>query len=310
MIISASRRTDIPAYYSKWFFRRIEEGYVLVRNPMNIHQVSRVSLSPDVVDGIVFWTKNPKPMLPRLTLLEDYAYYFQFTLNPYPSQIETNLPEKKTIINTFKELSDTIGKERVIWRYDPVLLNDEWTMNKHIEEFTKLTKELSSYTEKVVISFLDFYQRTERNTAGLSLRKFTDNDLNEIAAALAHIAHSYNLEIETCAEGIDLGKYGIKHSRCIDDRLFNRLLNTKLNSEKDKNQRAECGCISSIDIGEYNTCRNGCLYCYANFNNSNVLNNSAKHNWQSPLLVGELSKDDKVTVRKMESLKDAQLTLF
>ena len=134
MIISASRRTDIPAYYSKWCFRRVEEGYVLVRNPMNIHQVSRVSLSPDVVDGIVFWTKNPKPMLPRLSLLEDYAYYFQFTLNPYPSQIETNLPEKKTIINTFKELSDTIGKERVIWRYDPVLLNDEWTINKHIED--------------------------------------------------------------------------------------------------------------------------------------------------------------------------------
>ena len=310
MIISASRRTDIPTYYSKWFFKRLEEGYVLVRNPMNKHQVSRVSLDPSVVDGIVFWTKNPKPMMSKLDMLTDYAYYFQFTLNPYSNEIETNLPPKEKIIETFKELSETIGKEKVIWRYDPILLNYEWTIDKHIKTFEKMCNELSQYTEKAVISFLDFYQRTERNTNHLGLKRFRDEDMNTIAKEFSEIAHSENLQIETCAEAIDLKKYGINHSRCIDDRLFNRILGCTLDVDKDKNQRAECGCVSSIDIGEYNTCKNGCLYCYANFNSQNVINNSSKHIWTSPLLIGEVEPDNKITDRKMYSLKNEQPELF
>lgn len=310
MIISASRRTDIPSYYSKWFFRRLSEGFVLVRNPMNIHQVSRVSLSPSVVDGIVFWTKNPYPMMSRLDLLKDYAYYFQFTLNPYGRNIEQNLPEKKEIMSTFKTLSEKIGREKVIWRYDPILLNDEWTISHHISAFEYMTKELSPYTEKVVISFLDFYQMTERNTVSLSLRKFSADDMDILARELSAIAHSYGLEIETCAEAIDLEKYGIKHSRCVDDRLLSRISGYSLNVGKDKNQRLECGCVSSIDIGEYNTCKNGCLYCYANFNPTNVINNRKMHDWESPLLIGTICSDDKITERKMKTLKDGQLSLF
>jgi len=159
MIISVSRRTDIPAFYSDWFFKRLEEGFVLVRNPMNPQQVSKVSLSKAVVDCFVFWTKNPKSMLEKLPLLAGYDYYFQFTLNPYDQEIEVNLPKKAEIIKTFIELSNLIGKDRVIWRYDPILLTDKITIGDHLEYFNILAGQLGDYTRKCVISFLDQYQK-------------------------------------------------------------------------------------------------------------------------------------------------------
>jgi hypothetical protein len=155
MIISASRRTDIPAYYSDWMLNRIKEQYACVRNPMNIHQISKINLNPDVVDCIVFWSKNPKPMLDKLQYFNEYAYYFQFTLNPYGNDIETKLPPKKEIIETFKKLSEKIGLQRVIWRYDPVLLNTQYTIAYHIDNFNELAYQLNGYTEKVTFSFIN-----------------------------------------------------------------------------------------------------------------------------------------------------------
>ena len=163
MIISASRRTDIPTYYSEWFFNRIEEGYALVRNPMNAHQISKISLRPDVVDGIVFWTKNPTPMMTKLDRLKDYTYYFQFTLNAYGQDVEASIPSKNNvIIPAFQKLSDMIGPEKVIWRYDPIFLNETYTFEYHIHYFEELAKRLSPYTKKCTISFLDFYRNTEK----------------------------------------------------------------------------------------------------------------------------------------------------
>ena len=167
MIISASRRTDIPTYYSDWFMQRIKEGYVLARNPMNAHQVSRISLNPEVVDGIVFWTKNPLPMLDKLPLLKDYMYYFQFTLNGYEQDVEAGVPPKdKFIVPGFQRLSDMLGPERVIWRYDPILLNNKYTFNYHVQRFAELAKQLAPYTKQCTISFLDMYAKTERNMQG------------------------------------------------------------------------------------------------------------------------------------------------
>lgn len=310
MIISASRRTDIPTYYSEWFMNRIKEGYVLVRNPMNVHQVSRISLHPDVVDGIVFWTKNPLPMLDKLHFLNDYMYYFQFTLNAYEQDVETGVPFKhKYIVPAFQRLSDMIGPERVVWRYDPILLNSKYTMEYHINYFAKLAKQLAPYTKKCTISFLDMYAKTERNVAGLNIQPWTLELQDNMAKQLAEIAHSYGLEIATCAEGIDLDKYGIKHAHCIDGDLLADLLGCPLKVGKDKNQRQECGCVDSIDIGAYNTCRNGCRYCYANFNCKMVRDNSYRHKPNSPLLLGELMNDDKVTERKVHSLLERQLGL-
>lgn len=310
MIISASRRTDIPTYYSDWLLNRIKAGYVYVRNPMNVHQISQISLSPDVVDGIVFWTKNPIPMLDKLDALKDYMYYFQFTLNSYGADVERNIPSKsKVIVPAFQRLSDLIGPDRVIWRYDPIFLSETYTMDYHIRYFEELAKRLSPYTKKCTISFLDFYRNTEKNISALAPSRFSAEQQEQLAKSIAEIAHSYGLRVDTCAEEIELHQYGIEHARCIDDRLLEQLVQCPLNVKKDKNQRLECGCIESLDIGAYNTCRNGCRYCYANHSEKAVGTNSGKHDPDSPLLIGEVGPEDKITERKMFSCKVDQLRL-
>lgn len=311
MIISASRRTDIPTYYSEWFFNRINEGYVYVRNPMNAHQISKISLSPEVVDGIVFWTKNPLPMLSHLNELEDYAYYFQFTVNSYGKDVEANVPSKNdVIIPVFRELSDRIGADRVIWRYDPILLTEKYTIDYHINYFNELAKRLSGYTHKCVISFVDLYRNTQTHLKELNILPLGNDEMYELAERLVEIANKNNLIVESCAEKIDLEQFGIQHGHCIDCVLFEKILNCKMELSKDKNQRPECGCMESIDIGAYNTCKNECKYCYANFSQTTVLKNTGMHNPNSPLLFGEVMPADKITERKMVSLKDGQISLF
>ena len=311
MIISASRRTDIPTLYSEWFFNRIQDGFVNVRNPINYYQVSKISLSPDVVDGIVFWTKNPEPMLKRLKELREYTYYFQFTLNPYGLDVEPNVPNKSTsVIPTFQKLSDMIGAQKIIWRYDPIVLSKKYTLDYHKEYFEKLAKKLAPYSRKCTFSFLDSYKSTLRNTKDLELLPITEDNMREIAQVLQEIASAYNIKLETCAEKIDLDYLGITHANCIDQHIFESLSGNRLILEKDKNQRPECGCMASIDIGMYNTCSNGCKYCYANFNHAMALKNCSGHNPKSSLLTGEITESDKVTIRKVESCRDCTFRLF
>ncbi len=301
MILSVSRRTDIPAFYSDWFFNRLKEGFVYVRNPMNIHQVSKIMLSPEVIDCIVFWSKNPKPMLSRLNELKDYMYYFQYTVNPYNNGMEVGVPKKENIINTFKELSDMIGPKRVIWRYDPILLTDKMDMDYHICYFEEIAKRLKGYTDTCVISFVDLYKKTRNNLKDTEARELTAKEMMMLSARLFLIAQQYGITIQTCAEEIALESLGIKHGKCIDNVLIEDLLGVKLVVSKDPNQRKECGCVQSIDIGEYNTCSHGCKYCYANFKESMVFQNRTAHDPNSPLLVGNLKPDDKVTDRKLFS---------
>jgi hypothetical protein len=310
MIISASRRTDIPAYYSDWFLNRIREGYVYVRNPMNIHQVSKINLNPDLVDCIVFWSKNPKSMLDKLWFLKEYAYYFQFTLNPYTRDIEKKLPDKNKILDTFKELSDKICPQKVIWRYDPILLNEKYTIQYHIDKFYQLAGELKGYTEKVTFSFIDFYKKITENIKFAGISEITYEEKNIIADNFSQIAKENALLIDTCAEDIDLSKYDIAHARCIDDRLIVKIIGCDFIAEKDKNQRLECGCIGSIDIGSYNSCSNGCIYCYANHSKNSVVNNCQKHNPLSPLLIAEINDKDIINERKVLSKKTLQKDLF
>jgi len=270
MIISASRRTDIPAFFSDWFFDRIDEGFISVRNPRNPGQVREIDLSPDAVDGIVFWTKNPAPMLGRLDRLKDYMYYFQFTITPYGKDIEPGVLKKTTaIVATFKQISEMIGADRVILRYDPILINDKYTSDYHVIVFDKILQELHNYTKKVTISFIDTsYKGVIRNTQKLRLESLTEAAEIKLAATLAKTAHKYGLQIETCAEKLDLHRYGIGRARCIDSELFSKLLGKHLIVRKDAGQRPECGCATSVDIGTYNTCSHHCLYCYANYNKS------------------------------------------
>lgn len=287
MIISCSRRTDIPAFYSDWFFNRLHEESVLVRNPMNARQVRRISLGTADVACFVFWTKNPAPFMGRLDLLKAYNYYFQFTLTPYDNKIEPNLPPKDQIIETFLRLSDEIGKKRMIWRYDPILLTEEVNPEDHLEHFAYLAKKLSGYTGKCIISFIDMYRHIQGKIKPPSIRPPDETQMRFLAGKIAKIAGANNIKVETCAEKIELGDLGIAHGKCIDDELISDLTGRKRKSEKDKKQRELCGCVSSIDIGEYNTCRHACNYCYANFSQKTVAKNFSLHNNKAPLLVGE-----------------------
>lgn len=311
MILSVSRRTDIPNYYSEWFFNRLKEGFLYVRNPMNFHQISEIKISPDVVDCIVFWTKNPLPMMERLDELEAYNYYFQFTLTGYGNDVERNLPNKKTsVIPIFQELSNRIGKEKVVWRYDPIFFSNRYNAKYHLKAFRSIAEALSGYTEKCVISFLDIYPKNKKNMDNLLSYDLGDSELRGFAKELSNIAKENHIKIGSCAEKIDLDEYGIIHNSCIDKELIEKIIGCKLKINKDKNQRIECGCVESVEVGTYNTCKNGCVYCYANYSAKSVESNFQKYDPLSPLLCGHIEKDDKISTRKVVSLKETQISIF
>jgi len=299
MILSVSRRTDIPNYYSEWFYNRIKEGFLYVRNPMNAHQISKIDVSPEVVDGIVFWTKNPENMMPRLEELAGYQYYFQFTLTGYGKMVEPGLPDKRThMIPVFQTLSKAIGRERVIWRYDPILLNHHYTIPYHLRAFKEIAGQLRGYTEKVIISFVDLYAKTKRNTQMLNIKPLVKEEMLELALNMAEIAAMNQMVIESCAEKLDLQSAGIAHGRCIDKDLIEKLTGNKLHGNKDKNQREDCGCFTSVEVGTYHTCKNGCKYCYANFSDERVKGNVKLYDINSPLLCGIVGKEDIIKERR------------
>lgn len=310
MIVSISRRTDIPAFYSEWLLNRIRDGYVMVRNPMNAHSISKINLSPQVVDCIVFWTKNPRRIINKLHFFNDYTYYFQFTITPYGQQLEPNLPENAQLINIFKDLSQQIGRKRVVWRYDPIILTSDIDISFHIKQFSDIAKKLEGFTDRCVISFLDLYKKCERNLYGIPLQTPSQHDLRYIAQNLSNIARHFDIQVVTCAEDIDLTEFGIMPGKCIDDKLISEISGRELDIKKDKSQRKECGCVASVDIGSYNTCSHGCLYCYANYNSKLVKRNLSLHDSRSPLLYGEVGTNDKITTRKMISCFTAQQSLF
>lgn len=311
MILSVSRRTDIPNYYSEWFFNRIKEGFVYVRNPMNPHQVSKIDITPKVVDCIVFWTKNPEPMLGRLYELASYDYCFQFTLTGYGRDMECNVPHKREkMIPLFRELSQKIGAKKVIWRYDPIIFTRKYTPEYHLKAFEQIATALKGYTEKCVISFVDIYAKNKKNMEQLEAYELKQEELLAFAKKIAQIAKDNGMRIGSCAETIDLKECGIEHKRCIDKDHIEDIIGCCLKVEKDKNQRKECGCMESVEIGTYNTCKNGCKYCYANFSEESVIKNCHKYDPKSPILCGVLDENDKITERKVKSLKEQQLHIF
>ena len=305
MILSVSRRTDIPAFYGKWFMQRLKEKYVLVRNPFNIHQLSNIPLTTTSIDAIVFWTKNSKPMHKYLKDIDNmgYKYYFQYTITPYKKDMEENLLDKKIIINSFQELSSLIGKDKVIMRYDPIVLTSSYTIDYHIKAFEKLCNHLKDYTNKIIISFLDYYNNTSKNMQSHNVFNITTDDMYKLAENFSSIAKSYKIILESCAEKIDLEKYNIKHGKCIDNELIEKITGAKLKAPKDS-QREHCNCIKCIDIGEYNSCIHNCLYCYANINKESAYKNYKLHNPLSPLLIGNIDYEkDKIVERNKFDIK-------
>lgn len=299
VIMSASRSTDIPAFYADWFLERLKAGYSVWVNPFNQERY-RVLFNDTRM--IVFWSKNPKPMLERLDEVESLGfkqYYFQFTLNDYVTEgLEPNVPPVAERIDTFRRLARRIGKERVIWRFDPLLLSNYLTVDVLLEKIASIGHELQGATEKLVFSFADIqaYRKVGKNLSGTNCREFSSEEKIEFAKGLRDVNLSLGLEMATCAEDIDLSEYGIKHNKCVDDDLMVRLFHddaklmdfigaeydmidgwTIKKSRKDKGQRKACGCIVSKDIGMYNTCPHLCRYCYANSSDSVVQRNYSKH---------------------------------
>jgi hypothetical protein len=301
MILSASRRTDIPAYYSEWFMNRIDAGFVFVRNPMNEGQVSRIELDPGVVDCIVFWTRDPQPLMDRLDRLDalGYRYYFQITLTPYDRVIEPRLTDKAEILGSILELSRRIGPDRIVWRYDPILIAPGIDAAWHRERFERMAGALSGSTNECVISFLDDYAKAHRRMAERGIRPPNRDEAERIAEAFSGIASRNGMRLTTCAEAVDLERFGIGHAACVDRERIERILAAKLKERIRKDgQRPHCRCVECVDIGAYDTCPNGCVYCYATGDSKRLEANRRAHDPASSLLVG---RPDGLAIRERKA---------
>lgn len=306
MILSASRRTDIPAFYSAWMMRRLEEGFVLVPNPRNPKRLGRVALSPDSVDCIVFWSKNPAPMLDKLDAIGrmGYRFYFEFTVTPYGEALEPGLPPLAARIDTFRRLSDILGPERVDWRCDPIMMNTNFPASWHRDRFGELCAALADSTRRCILSFIDVYPHLKKRLTGMN-----ETEMRAIARDFSNIARQFDLPLFTCAEEIDLSEWDIGHASCIDGEKIGRIAGYPVAAKKDPGQRAACGCIESVDIGVYDTCSHGCVYCYATTSASAVTRRTQAHDPDSPMLTGCPSGDEIITDRTRPSCRTTQLLL-
>lgn len=307
MIISASRRTDIPAFYADWFMNRVRAGFFYRVNPFNSRQVTGFSLKPEHVDAVCFWTKNPRPLLLHLDELDGRGlnYFFQFTINPYDRTFEPLVPPLSERIETMAELSGRIGPERVVWRYDPVILSGATPAAWHLEQAGQLAGRLQGASGRLVFSFCDSYGRGQGRLSralqetGIKLEEVTAptqrGALEQIARGFKKIADRHGLQIFTCCEELDLEAFGIEQGACIDGELINRVFGIRTSARKDRNQRSACNCAESVDMGSYNSCPFRCAYCYANNNEGMIGSNCRRHDPDSPALLG--SYDGEVEIR-------------
>ncbi|MCF8382367.1 MAG: DUF1848 domain-containing protein [Chlorobium sp.] len=300
MIISASRRTDIPAFYGRWLLNRLKAGEVMVRNPMQSKQVSRIILKPEHIDALVFWTKNPEPFLPILPEIDAMGYsgYFLFTLTPYDLRLEPGVPPVEERIRVFRKLSALAGRERVVWRYDPVILTETMGAAWHASSFAILAEALAGYTERCIISFLDDYRKIRNRMRDIGYVNIGKEEMADIAGRFAGTAKSFDIALFTCSQDIDLSHCGIRHSSCVDVELIGRISGrSRGGNGKDRSQRRACGCAESRDIGSYDTCMHGCLYCYAVSNPQKVLSGAAAlYDPDYPMLCDRLRGDESITV--------------
>lgn len=291
MILNVSSRTDIIAFYEKWLIKRVEAGFVDVRNPFNPKLVNRINFSD--VDLILFCTKNPIPILNDLNKIK-IPYLFQITITPYKRDIEPNVPSKKEVIEAVKKISQAIGKENVSVRYDPIFLSEKYNTDYHIKAFKKLCMLLNGYVETIIVSFLDEYKNVLKNKNVLQYRKFTEEDYKIIGKNFSKIAKLNNMKVQTCFEERNLTEYGFTKGECLSHELAYRLTGKKYKSWKAR----KCNCVEMVDIGVYNSCKHFCKYCYANYDEKIVNNNFQNHDVNSSLLIGNLEMDDIIKTRK------------
>lgn len=291
MIISASRRTDIPAFYAEWFMNRVRAGFCDVPNPVNPNQVGRVSLRPEDVDAVVFWTRHPGPLFEHFDELDcrGFRYYFQFTLLGYPKMLAPASPPGNKSVEVFRILSDRIGPKRIVWRYDPIILSNLTPESWHLENFRDFTATLGGFTHRVVISLLDRYPFIEKRLRrleeqGLKFSPPGEGAVNGLIKEMTRIAVGAGMDIFGCAEGGRLERLGVPPGKCIDDELIERVFKMRVAGRKDPGQRPACRCVVSRDIGIYDTCPMGCVYCYATRDTVQARRNHRSHNPDSPSL--------------------------
>ncbi|MBR1641638.1 MAG: DUF1848 domain-containing protein [Butyrivibrio sp.] len=308
MIINTGQRTDIPAFFPKWLANRFIEGIVCVRNPFNPEQVSRYKLSPDTVDVVGFCSKNPAPFFPYMELIKDYGQYWFVTITPYGRDIEPGVPDKHRILEDFKELSKMVGVDSIGWRYDPILVNDRYTVEYHLNAFNKMATALSGYTKTVVISFIDLYEKVKRNfPEAVSVSR---QDKHFLGKEIIKIANSFGMTVKPCGEGNFLAEYGADCSGCMTVATYEKAIGKKLIVPNKKPARKECACYLSGDIGAYDSCGHLCRYCYANNDVEAVKRNMKLHDPDSHFLIGNYMESDVIHDVKMVSYIDQQLSLF
>ena len=294
MILFASGRTDIPAFYSNWFINRVKAGFVDVRNPFNQNLVSRINFSD--VDLIMFCSKNPLPMIDKLKMLK-VPVLFHVTITPYSKDVELNIPDKRLIIEGVKKLSLVLGIDNVVLRYDPIFLSDKYNVDYHIRAFDKLCKNLNGYVNKIIVSFMDEYKNVRSNKNILKYRTFTREDYKKIGEAFSKSAMDNGMSVQTCFEDNDLTEYGFVKGECLSHELAYILTGKKFKSSNVRKEK-KCQCVQMVDIGDYNSCMHMCKYCYANYDEKAVSSNFKMHDDNSSLLIGSVQSDDVIKVRK------------
>lgn len=294
MILFASGRTDIPAFYSNWFINRVKAGFVDVRNPFNQKLVSRIYFSD--VDLIMFCSKNPLPMINKLDIL-NVPVLFHVTITPYSKDVEPNIPDKRLIIEGVKKLSLVLGIDNVVVRYDPIFLSDKYNVDYHIKAFDKLCKNLNGYVNKIIVSFMDEYKNVRSNKNILKYRAITKEDHKKIGEAFSKSAMDNGMSVQTCFEDEDLTQYGFVKGECLSHELAYILTGKKFRSSNVRKEK-KCECVQMVDIGDYNSCMHMCKYCYANYDEKAVSNNFERHDDNSSLLIGSIQRDDVIKVRK------------
>lgn len=291
MIVSASSRTDIPAFFTEWFINRLHAGFFDVRNPFYPKKVSRIYMED--VDAFMFCTKNPLPLEPYLKEI-DRPILMDVTITPYHRDLEPNVPDKKEVIECVKRMSRVLGKEHISVRYDPVLLNPRYSVDYHLRAFEKLCTAIEGSVSEITISILDIYKNVKKNAPQLRLRDMTDEDLKRLAEGFARSARNHGIRLFTCNEGNLLEPYGIPGGACFSREKAYEMTGTTFGKWKAR----DCGCVEMADIGEYNTCGHLCRYCYANYDEKQIRNRMSWHDPKSTLLVGHLHAEDEITVRK------------
>lgn len=300
MIVNVGGRTDIVNYYSEWLMNRIKEGFAYSRNPLFPNNVSKISLNPKDVDCLMFCSKNYKPMLKYMKEInEKYRIICHYTITAYDRDVEPYVPSIDESIKTLIELSKIVGKEKILWRYDPILLTKKYTVEKHLETFEYMAKQIAPYVQRAIFSFVEMYKKLDYNMP--EIIPFKEEYKIKILEGIGKISKKYNLYIQTCGTDENYEQYGIHVSGCTTPEILEQANNVKYKNVKAKPMRKGCHCIPSIDIGAYDTCLNGCKYCYANKRPELARENVKLHDKNSPLLLENIKETDKITEAKQDS---------